>query len=112
MANENAEYCVIHITASSDEEARRIAAALVAEHLVACCSILPGVRSIYRWNGNVQEDEELLLMCKSRSELFSRIVTRVRELHSYEVPEIIRVPIDEGSTPYLKWIDESLSGRT
>lgn len=112
MANENAEYCVVHITAPSIEEAKRIASALVNEHLAACCSIIPGIRSIYRWHGEIHDDEEQLLLCKTRAERFTQLAERVRELHSYDVPEIIQLPVSAGSQPYLHWIDEIVSGRS
>ena len=112
MANANAEYCVVHITAPSPEEAKRIATALVEEHLAACCSIIPGMRSVYRWQEEIHDDTEQLLLCKTRTDHFARLAERVREMHSYDVPEIIQLPITRGSQPYLNWIDETVSGRS
>ena len=110
MANPDATYCVVLVTAGSHENAGLIARTLVEERLAACCNILPGIRSVYRWEGRVTEDEELLLICKSQSALFPRLERRVRDLHTYDVPEVVMLPLTEGSAPYLAWIDESLSG--
>ncbi|NOY52715.1 MAG: divalent-cation tolerance protein CutA [Deltaproteobacteria bacterium] len=101
---------VILITASSKEEARTLARDLVETRLAACANLLPGVQSLFHWNGKVEEAEEVLLILKSRAELFERIEARVRKLHSYEVPEIIALPILNGSAPYLAWIDAETGG--
>ncbi len=97
---------VILVTASSEEEARTLARELVGSKLVACAGLLPGVQSLFHWKGKVEEEKEVLLILKSRAELFDRVEQRVRELHSYEVPEIIALPILQGSAPYLAWINE------
>jgi periplasmic divalent cation tolerance protein len=110
MVNPDATYCVILITAGTEENAGQIARTLVEERLAACCSILPKIRSIYRWNDSITEDEELLLVCKSQRALFPQLERRVRDLHTYDVPEIIMLPVNDGSAPYLAWIDESLTG--
>ncbi|MBE0642970.1 MAG: divalent-cation tolerance protein CutA [Bacteroidetes bacterium] len=109
MAEPTGTYCIAWITAGSLQEASALARALVEEHLAACCNVLPGIRSVYRWQGAVHEDEEHLLLCKTRRSLFEQLAARVRELHSYELPEIICTDITDGSAPYLNWIDESLS---
>jgi len=109
MANPDITYCVILITAGTSENAGRIARTLVEERLAACCNILPGIRSVYRWKNSVEEDEELMLICKSQTALFSQLEHRVRELHTYDVPEVIMLPVTDGSAPYLAWIDESLA---
>ncbi len=109
MSEPTATYCIVWITAGSLEEASAIARTVVAENLAACCTVLPSVRSVYRWKGEVHEDEEHLLICKTRHSMFARLEARVRELHSYELPEIICTGITDGSAPYLKWIDETLS---
>lgn len=103
------EYVIAWITAASTDEATSVARVLVDERLAACCSVLPGIRSIYRWKDAVQEDAEAMLMCKTRRSEFDRLAARTRELHSYDVPEIICTAITDGSAPYLQWIDESLS---
>ena len=106
------DHLLISITTSSSEEAEKIAEALVQERLAACVNIVPAITSIYRWQGEVHRDSEVLLIAKSRPELFEPLAARVRELHSYEVPEIIAVPIVAGSEAYLRWIDESVQGET
>lgn len=109
MSEPTATYCIVWITAGSLEQATAIARTMVEERLAACCTVLPAVRSVYRWKGDVHEDEEHLLICKTRISMFARLEARVRELHSYELPEIIRTDIAGGSAPYLEWIDETLS---
>lgn len=109
MAEPTGTYCIAWITAGSMDEASAIAHALVEDGLAACCSMLAGMRSVYRWQGTIHEDAEVLLLCKTRRSAFSRLAARVRELHSYDVPEIICTDISDGSAPYLNWIDESLS---
>lgn len=109
MAEPTGTYCIAWITAGSRQEASTLAHALVEEHLAACCSMLPGIISVYRWQGKMHEDEECLLLCKTRRSLFVQLAARVRELHSYELPEIVCTDITDGSAPYLKWIEESLS---
>ncbi len=99
-------YILVFVTAGSADEGGRIGRALVEEGLAACANIIPGIRSIYRWKGEVCDDEEVLIMIKSKATLFERLKKRVKELHSYEVPEIIAFPITLGSPDYLRWIDE------
>jgi periplasmic divalent cation tolerance protein len=98
------EYIVILVTASSEKEAETIAEDLVRSRLVACANLIKGIRSIYRWEGNVQKDDEVLLVMKGRSSGFGRIEKRVRELHSYDVPEVVALPVLKGSPPYLEWL--------
>ena len=100
------DHVVVFITVGSSEEADSIAQALVQERLAACVNVLSSITSTYRWQGQVQRDEELLLVVKTRRELFDRLVARVEELHSYQVPEIVALPIVAGSADYLRWIDE------
>jgi len=103
------EHIVVLVTAAKEEDAANIARVLVSERLAACANIIRGVRSIYRWEGAVQDDPEVLMVIKTRSELFGRLEQRVRELHSYSVPEVIALDIEKGSEPYLKWLTESTS---
>jgi periplasmic divalent cation tolerance protein len=98
---------VILITASSADEATSIARTLVDEHLAACVNILPGVRSFFFWEGKTQDAAETLMICKSRSQLLEAVISRVRALHSYSVPEIISLPIMGGLPDYLAWVDNS-----
>jgi len=101
------EFVVVLITTSSQEEAARIGRTLVEEGLAACVNILPAVRSIFRWEGKIQDEEESLLFAKSQRNLLGRVIFRVRELHSYTVPEVIALPILGGSDDYLRWVRES-----
>jgi len=102
------EHVVILITVSSEDEGVRIGKTLVEDGLIACVNIIPNIRSIFKWEGKISDEKEYLLICKGKKERFSRIVEKVKELHSYIIPEIISIPILEGSPDYLKWIDEVL----
>ncbi len=95
---------VIFITAASNNEAKKIGHILIEENLIACCNIVQSVESIFRWQGKLHSEQEVLMLCKTREELFGTIEKRVRQLHSYEVPEIIAMPITQGSEDYLNWI--------
>jgi periplasmic divalent cation tolerance protein len=97
---------IIFITASSEEEAKKIATALVKEKLVACANIIPKIISIYWWENKVCQEDEVMLIAKSTQPLFSTIKDRVKSLHSYKVPEIISFPISEGLPEYLNWIED------
>ena len=97
-------FIVIFCTAGSDENARLIAHTLIEEKLAACVNILPGVNSVYRWEGKVVEEGELLLIIKTRGELFGQVEKRIKELHTYDVPEVIALEIKEGSADYLDWL--------
>ncbi len=99
-------YVVIYITTGSIDEAKTIGRALVEEKLAACSNIISPIQSIYSWQGEICNDKEALMILKSRKKLFKKIVKRVEELHSYDVPEIIAMPIIEGSRKYLSWIDD------
>lgn len=96
-------------TASSQDEARRIANALVERRLAACINILPQIDSIYRWKEKVEEAREFLLLIKTTESAVESLRDAIQELHSYEVPECIVLPIESGSEEYLNWIDESVS---
>jgi periplasmic divalent cation tolerance protein len=98
---------VIFATTGSEESALTIARALVSERLAACVNIVGPVRSIYRWRDAVEDDREYLLVIKTRATLYMKVETRVRELHTYEVPEVLAVIADRGSPPYVKWLLES-----
>jgi len=99
---------VVLVTAPDADTAARIARTLVEEKLAACGNVLPGVRSIYRWQGNVEEAQETLLVLKTAQARFKEIVDRVRALHPYEVPEVVAVPIEAGFDGYLDWVVGSL----
>jgi periplasmic divalent cation tolerance protein len=98
------EPLVVLVTASSPDEAARLARALVDERLAACVNVIPGLRSIYRWQGQVEEADEVLLIVKTARHLLAPLTERVRTLHSYSVPEVIALPITGGSAPYLEWL--------
>ena len=104
-------YIVVFITTSSYEEARKIADALVVQKKAACVNIVPKVSSLFRWKGKIEDVEESLMVVKTRAELFPDIVSTVKSIHSYEVPEIIALPIVEGNPDYLSWLKEETGGR-
>jgi periplasmic divalent cation tolerance protein len=95
-------------TSSSLNECRKIARALVERRLAACVNIIPGIESVYRWEGKIEEAQEYLLLLKTNDEVFPRLRDAIRELHSYQVPECITLVVDDGIPSYLKWIDESV----
>jgi periplasmic divalent cation tolerance protein len=105
------EYIVVYITAPAEEEAERIASALVENKLAACVNIVKNMRSIYRWQGKIEDEAEVLMIVKTRKEHFAHIRERVKQLHSYSVPEIIALPIVEGSEDYLAWMREETSNQ-
>ncbi|NYZ11277.1 divalent-cation tolerance protein CutA [Azospirillum sp. RWY-5-1] len=94
----------VYMTAGTREEAERIGRALVEERLAACVNILPGMLSVYRWKGAVEQAEEVVLLAKTRRSNFTALAERVRALHSYEVPCIVELPLGQGDAPYLDWI--------
>lgn len=100
-----AEDCVVVlITASGEEEAARIGRELVEARLAACVNIIPAVRSLYRWEGIIQDELEVLMVVKTRKDLFGSLREKVKELHSYTVPEVLALPVVEGFDKYLFWI--------
>jgi periplasmic divalent cation tolerance protein len=103
------EFIVVLVTVGSSAEGDRLARALVDERFAACVNRIQSIRSVYRWQGKVEENEEELLIIKSTRNLFAGLERRVRELHSYSVPEIVALPIVEGSQGYLEWLREQLS---
>lgn len=97
-------------TAPDAEQARRIARTLVEERLIACASLVPGVTSIYRWQGAVQAEAEVLLVMKTRRSLVPRLKERLPALHTYEVPELVVTPLVDGLDPYCRWVRDSTDG--
>ena len=97
---------VLLSTCASPEEAERVARRLVESRLAACVNIVPAVRSIYRWQGAIEDSVEVLLVIKSRRELLDAIRRAVEETHSYSVPELVALPIVGGNEAYLDWIDQ------
>lgn len=99
---------VVLCTCGTEQEASRIARALVESRLAACVNIVPSVRSIYRWNDAVEEGSELLLLIKTSRELYSQVQAAIESLHSYELPEAIALEIVDGSERYLSWLADGL----
>lgn len=102
------DHKLVLTTVGSEEEARKIAQALVARRLVACVNIVPQITSVYRWQGKVENAQEVLLLIKTTADGFVRVRDALQELHSYELPECICMAIDDGSPAYLRWIGESV----
>ena len=96
-------------TAGSEAEARKIANGLVERRLAACVNIVPRIQSVYRWQGEVEQSEEFLLLIKTSKPREAQVRVAITELHSYELPECIAISIASGSAEYLKWIEESVS---
>ena len=109
MSNEvhQGKEIVVYVTAPNEDEAAGIARSLVELKLASCVNIIKDIRSIYRWQGTLQDDSEVLMIIKTREELFDPLTVEVKKLHSYDVPEIIALPISLGSKDYIKWIRES-----
>jgi periplasmic divalent cation tolerance protein len=100
------EFIVVLVTCGSEEEALKIANSLVEERVAACVNLVSPVRSIYRWEGKIWDEKEWILIVKTQKERFGELERAVKSLHSYSVPEIIGLPIVEGSSPYLEWLKE------
>ena len=103
------ESLVVFVTCGSEEEALKIAHALVEERLAACVNLMSPIRSIYRWEGKISDEREWLLIIKTQTARFDDLEKRVKALHSYSLPEIIALPIIEGSLSYLNWLKEMTS---
>ena len=102
---------MVFCTCPDADTAASIAAQLVDQNLAACVNIINGIRSIYRWEGKRQCDEECLMMIKTRRDRYQDLEERVRTLHPYEIPEIIALPLEAGLTAYLEWVDAQVQGR-
>ncbi|MGB7574410.1 MAG: divalent-cation tolerance protein CutA [Thermodesulfobacteriota bacterium] len=98
---------VVFVTCGSEEEALKIANALVESRLAACVNVVAPIRSIYRWEGRIWDEKEWLLIIKTQKNRFEELEKKIKSLHSYSVPEIVSVPIVEGSSSYLNWISEN-----
>ncbi|KAJ1610577.1 putative CutA1 divalent ion tolerance protein [Cryptosporidium canis] len=103
---------LIYISVSSQDEATLIAKTLVEEELCACASIVPQVRSIYKYQGKVHDENEAILLIKSTSQLFTTLKERVVQIHSYEVPEIIATPIKFGNEKYIDWVSQTVKSKS
>ena len=97
---------VVFITASSEDEAAKISKALVEGRLAGCVNIIRNIRSIYCWKGKIEDDKEVLMIAKTQKKLFKALMKKIKELHSYTVPEIMAIPVVEGSEDYFKWLRE------
>jgi periplasmic divalent cation tolerance protein len=98
-------YGVVLVTAPDQAAAERISKGLLARKLAACVNIVPGLISLYRWEGSVEKDQEVLLIIKTRLALFEELSKQVMKDHPYQNPEVIALPIEIGADPYLKWIE-------
>lgn len=101
-------HCLVFCTLADREGAEALARFLVEQRFAACVNILPGVTSIYRWEGDVQRDTECMLIIKTRQDRFAALSEALRAQHPYELPEIVAVPLSDGLPAYLAWIDQSL----
>lgn len=99
---------IAFVTAATTDEAARIARALVEERLAACVNIVSPIVSVYRWEGQVQQDSEVLLIIKTTDARLPDLIRRVKALHSYQVPEVIAVPVADGSPDYLAWLVDAV----
>lgn len=101
---------VVYVTAPSDAEAAQIAGIVVGERLAACANILPAMRSIYWWQGHVESAEEVALLLKTRAALVETLIERVRDLHSYDCPCVVAMPVVAGNPAFLDWIRSETVG--
>jgi periplasmic divalent cation tolerance protein len=102
-------YVIVIVTTSSKQEAEKITQRLLDERLIACANIIGPVISLFRWSGKIERADEYLMLLKSRKDLFERLAETVKALHSYEVPEILVLPVVGGSEAYLDWLGNCLS---
>ncbi len=100
------QYCLVYITTKDEEEARRIGKALIGEKLAACVN-LHHIKSIFRWQGEISQEDEVAMLAKTKAELVDELVSRVKELHSYEVPCIVVLPVEKGNPDFLEWISQA-----
>ena len=108
MAQDGTGYAIVLTTAGSEEQAEAIARMLVEKRLAACVNVTAQIKSFYRWKGKVVEDEEHLLLIKTEAALFDKLRDAIREIHSYEMPDILMIPVDAGDPAVLGWITESV----
>lgn len=102
------EAIVVFCTCADEDQALRMASPLIRDRLAACVNILPAVRSVYRWKEEIETAQEILLLIKTTQERFPAVRDRIAQLHSYETPEIIALPIIEGSEKYLSWLQQQV----
>ncbi len=104
------EVLIVFMTAGSQDEAQKIAKAAVESHAAACATMLPAVRSLYRWEGKLIDDQESLVLFKTTLEHYERLQELIRGLHSYKVPEILAVPVAKGLDQYIEWVRQETTG--
>lgn len=104
-----AEHIMAVTTTGDEESAVVLARALIERRVVACVNIVPRVRSLYRWKGAIEDDVECLLLMKTRADRYHALASALDELHAYDVPELIVVPIEQGSAAYLGWVNENVT---
>lgn len=104
-------YLIVYCTCPAPDVAIHIAKTLVDERLAACVNILPGIMSVYRWQDTVEQEPELLLLIKTHSDVCPALIARLEDIHPYATPEVIAVPIQQGSAAYLAWIDNCIKGK-
>lgn len=103
-------YSLIYITTSGEEESKKIAKILLEERIAACANIIPSMMSFYWWEGEIEEDNESILLLKTRSDKLDILIRRVKDIHSYDLPCILEISIQNGSEDYLQWLEDSLKG--
>lgn len=101
-------YAIVYITTSGMDESEKIANVLVEEKLAGCTNIIPSIKSIYLWKGDIESDSESIVMAKTRVSNVESIIKRVKEIHSYDIPCILAIPIIEGSKDYLEWLESEI----
>lgn len=101
-------YSMVYVTTSKDLESKKIARELLKEKLAVCINIIPSIESIYLWKGEIEEDSESIMVIKTKSELVEEVIKRIEELHSYEIPCILEITVNNGSKNYLNWIESEL----
>jgi periplasmic divalent cation tolerance protein len=102
-------YILVLMTASSKDEAKKIVRSLLEKKLIACANIIDSVSSVFWWQDRIEEEKEVLVIMKSHKELFNKVSKKVKELHSYDTPEILALPIVDGSSQYLEWMKKVLN---
>jgi periplasmic divalent cation tolerance protein len=105
MTDNPATHCLIYMTATDQHEARAMARTLVEARLAACVNIIGGMRSVYRWQGDIHEDDEIVVIAKTRRDLVAALTDKIRDMHSHDCPCVVSVPIEGGNPAFLDWID-------